>query len=179
MGYSVAEDRPELVEKAKQNMDAFLELYDRNVTGLYRYAFYQTGNRDEAEDIVSQTFLQAREHLHRYEQRGIPFSHWLYRIASNLISRSQRRRQREMPLAAETLEVAAAGEDPGSVTERIDLGVLVRTLPERQQQALTLRYIQDLSLRDVAQIMDLSEGAVKQLAFRALRTLRERMGERE
>jgi RNA polymerase sigma-70 factor (ECF subfamily) len=85
------------------------------------------------------------------------------------------RRQREVSLPFEPSATAGTDRDPAAASEHLDLAALLRTLPDAQQQVVTLRYIQDLSLREVAQIMGRSDGAVKQLAFRALRTLRERM----
>jgi RNA polymerase sigma-70 factor (ECF subfamily) len=127
---------------------------------------------------VSETFLQAREYIHRYQFREVPFSHWLYRIAGRIISREGRRRQRETQLEEAAPGAAAEDEALNTVSRRLDLEAVLRMLPKLQQEALSLRYIQDLSLRDVARIMGRSEGAVKQLTFRALQTLRERLGER-
>ncbi len=170
----VAPDEAGLVERAGHDPEAFLELYNRHVNGLYRFAFYRLGNREEAEDAVSQTFLQAMRYLDRYEQRGIPFRHWLYRIAAGVISRAADYRRREIPLTAGRFDTGTG--DPEALPEWLDLAALLRTLPATQQEVLVLRYVQDLSLREVAQITGRSEGAVKQLAWRGLRTLRERMG---
>ena len=68
------EDENRLVERAKSDADAFRQLYEKYLPRIYRYAYYRTGAREQAEDVVSQTFLRAWEYLPRYEQRGIPFS---------------------------------------------------------------------------------------------------------
>jgi RNA polymerase sigma-70 factor (ECF subfamily) len=173
----VTPDEAGLVERARHDPEAFLKLYDRHVNGLYRFAFYRLGNRTEAEDVVSQTFLQVMRYLDRYEQRGIPFRHWLYRIAARIIASTADHQRREVLLAVGQFNTGAG--DPDALPERLDLAALLRTLPAAQQQVLVLRYVQDLSLRDVARIIGRSEGAVKQLAWRGLRTLRERMVEHE
>ncbi len=123
---AVAPDEAGLVERAGRDLEAFLELYDRHVNGLYRFAFYRLGDRAEAEDAVSQTFLQAIRYLGRYEQRGLPFRHWLYRIAAGVISRAAGHRRREVPLAAEHLNTGAG--NPDALPERLDLAALLRTM---------------------------------------------------
>ncbi len=154
---------------------AFRQMYDSHLEDLLRYAYYRTGNRNDAEDIVAQVFLKAWEALPAYQQRGIPFVHWLYRIAGNTIKNTYRRR--EIPAGWEPLaNTAVSQQEMESTADRLDLGRLVAALPKRQQQVVVLRYVQDLSLREVAQIMGRSENAVKQLAFRALHNLRERVG---
>lgn len=174
MGAFTIEDEAALVELAKTDSQAFRQLYERHLPGLYRYAYYRTGSREEAEDVVAHTFLKALEHLHRYEHRGIPFSHWLYRIAGNALSRRKTGRERLVGLTWEPGESNDSRME--QIDERLDLAHWLRSLPDAQQQVLALRYIQDLSLTEVAGIMGRSEGAIKQLAFRGLQALRERMG---
>ncbi|MGI6357235.1 MAG: RNA polymerase sigma factor [Bacillota bacterium] len=153
----------------------FRQIYDSHLEDLLRYAYFRTGNLSDAEDVVAQVFLKAWEALPAYEQRGIPFLHWLYRIAGNTIKNTYRRR--EVPVGWEPMATAAAAQQElESTADRLDLGRLLANLPEKQQQVLVLRYVQDLSVRDVAKIMGKSENAIKQLAFRALQSLREGVG---
>lgn len=168
------EHEAELIERAKEDVQSFMALYEHYLPRVYKYAYYHVIKKHEAEDVVSQTFLQAMENLHTYNYRGIPFGHWLYRIASNVIYHSQRHRKNEHS-KADLIQVADVEVD----ADKLDLLRLLRTLPDTQQQVLVLRYIQDLSIRDVARIMDCSEGAVKQLSYRAINTLRERMNSNE
>jgi len=179
MGRPTLDEEAHWVERARNEPEAFLVLYKLYLPALYRYCYYRTGSKAEAEDAVAETFLQAREYIHRYQFREIPFSHWLYRIAGRIVSREGRRRQREVQMEELAPDAAARDEALNGVSTRLDLEAALRTLPKLQQEALSLRYIQDLSLRDTARIMDRSEGAVKQLTFRALQTLRERLGKDE
>lgn len=174
MGTHSLNDEAQVVEQAKSDPEAFRKLYQHYLPQIYRYAFYRTGTREQAEDVVSQTFLQAWEYLPRYEQRGVAFGSWLYRIAANII-RSQI--ASEIPAASLTWEPDAQTPiSAGHWTDlRLDLLRWLRTLPDAQQQVLMLRYVQDLSVRQTASIMDKSEGAIKQLAWRGLNNLRERM----
>jgi RNA polymerase sigma-70 factor (ECF subfamily) len=163
-----------LVAEAKANPAAFGDLYEYYLPKMYRFAYYRTGNKHEAEDVVAQTFLQAIEALPKYEERGYSLGCWLYKIAGNLIRTRQRSRSREIPRFE---DVSEADWDASIelLPEQISLQQILHTLPDDQQQALVLRYVQDLSIKEVAQIMDRSEGAVKQLAFRGLQNMRERM----
>ncbi len=175
MGTVALETEAVLVEQAKTDEQAFRRLYEQHLPGLYRYAYYRTGNKQLAEDVVSQTFMRVWQNLKRYQQRGIPFSHWLYRIAGNIISDLRPNREQAVGLSWDPPD-ELADTPTEQVDMKLDLALLMRTLPDAQQQVLALRYVQDLSLQDVAQVMGKSEGAIKQLAFRGLQTLRERMG---
>ncbi len=154
---------------------AFRRLYEQHLPALLRYAYYRTGNRVDAEDVVAQVFLKAWEYLPRYQERGIPFVHWLYRIAGNTITSGYRRREQPGGLSLEN-NPASPQLELEFTPERLDLRRQLAGLPETQQQVLVLRYVQDLSLIEVARIMDRSPNAIKQLAFRALQNMRERMG---
>jgi RNA polymerase sigma-70 factor (ECF subfamily) len=178
MGRPTLDEEARLVERAKNEPEAFLVLYELYLPVLYRYCYYRTGSKVEAEDAASETFLQAREYIHRYKFRGVPFSHWLYRVAGRIISSEDQRQQRETQREEAAPGAAARNEALNSTPARLDLEAALQTLPKLQQEAISLRYIQDLSLWDVARIMGRSEGAVKQLTFRALQILRERLGEK-
>jgi RNA polymerase sigma-70 factor (ECF subfamily) len=165
-------DEASLIERAKTDSEAFRQLYERYLPELYRYTYYRTGNPTVAEDVVAETFLRVWRNLRRYEQRGVPFRYWLYRIAGSILADI---RPRQMPVAGLGWETVAENDAAGQVELRLDLARQLRSLPQAQQEAINLRYVQDLSLKQVAEIMGRSEGAVKQLAWRGLRTLRERM----
>ena len=79
----MGEPEEKLVERAKENPEAFSVLYERYVDQIYQYIFYRTGNRYDAEDLTAKTFYRALANLKRYRYRGLPFSAWLYRIAHN------------------------------------------------------------------------------------------------
>jgi RNA polymerase sigma-70 factor (ECF subfamily) len=175
MGTGVLEEEAVLVEQAKTSAEAFHTLYELHLPDLYSYAYYRTGNRSQAEDVVSETFLQAWRAMPRYEQRGIPFIHWLYRIAGNVVAK-QYGRNRGSEVAWNAEEAVAPNLPMEQIELRLDLLRHLHLLPDAQQQVLVLRYVQDLSVQDVARIMGKSPGAIKQLAFRALSALRERMG---
>ncbi len=167
----------QLVEAARENPVLFGTLYERHVDAIYAYALHRLRDREAAEDVVSETFHKALENLDRYEWRGVPFSAWLYRIASNAIA-ARYRHEPSLPLEAalsvqdDTIGPERAllmGERRGEVRDA------VATLPPEQQQVILLRYGQDLRNKEIAFIMGRSEGAVKQLLHRAMQGLQRRL----
>lgn len=171
-----------LVEAAKQDPEAFGALYDRYFDRIYSYAYNHTGSHDEAEDVTAQTFKQAFENLARFEWRGLPMGAWLYRIASNVIT-GMHRRSRPTAAFEEAFEVPNSGPTPEDSflqgEQNAQLLEMVRRLPDAQRQAILLRFSQGLSYAEIAEAIDRTEGAVKQLIHRALVTLRENLKQAE
>ena len=171
-----ADDRL-LVEAAQKDPARFAELYECHFERVYAYIVRRVRDRAEAEDLTSEVFHHALANLHRFEWRGIPFVAWLYRIAANLISDRWQRLGRE-PLADEPDQIAAAQASNANledVERRAMLFRLVESLPAEQRRVVVLRFVEEKSIKEVAQEISKSEGAVKQLQFRALTTLRSRM----
>ena len=172
-------DEPEekLVERAKEDPEAFGVLYERYVDQIYQYVFYRTGNRYDAEDLTAKTFYRALSNLDRYRYRGLPFSAWLYRIAHNLVANWHRDRQRRRTIPLDSL--AMAGKSRGSAEELIEASeraaalreAMARLAPDRQE-LLVLKYTTDLSNREIGKVMGRSEGAIKALYHRTLVSLR-------
>ena len=164
-----------LVEAAQQDPARFAELYELNFERVYAYAVKRVGNRTEAEDVTAEVFHQALANLKRFEWRGIPFAAWLFRIAANLISDRWQRSGREV---SDDSEIESAQTSPAEIEEverRATLFRLVNTLPEEQRRVVVLRFVEDKSIKEVAREVGKTEGAVKQLQFRALTSLRARM----
>lgn len=166
-----------LVEAARDDPVAFGWLYEQHVDAIYTYTLQRVRDAAVAEDIVAETFQRALEHLDRYEWRGVPFSAWLYRIASNLVA-ARYRREPPAPLddAGDVLDEGAGPEQSLLDHERRrELMVAVATLPPEQQQAVILRYGHGLRNKEIAYVMGRSEGAIKQLLHRAIGGLQRRL----
>ena len=179
------EDEPEsrLVEEAKSNPQAFGLLYERYVERIYNYIFYRTGNQQEAEDLTAKTFHKALDHIARYDNRGVPFSAWLYRIAHNLVANWHRdgARRKELPLEHQEHVAPARGrpEQLAEVTEeREALLDAIRRLPSDRQQLIVLKFTDALPNAQIGDIMGRSEGAIKSLYHRTLIALREDLSTR-
>ncbi len=171
-----ADDRL-LVEAAQRDPARFAELYENNFERVYAYVVRRVGDRAETEDLTSEVFHHALANLGRFEWRGIPFAAWLFRIAANLIADRWQRNGREQivdePEQIETAQARGAGFE--EVERRATLFRLVSTLPAEQQRVVVLRFVEQKSIKEVAREIRKSEGAVKQLQFRALSSLRARM----
>lgn len=164
-----------LIEAAQKDPARFAELYENNFERVYAYIVRRVENRAETEDLTSEVFHQALANLKRFEWRSIPFAAWLFRIAANLISDRWQRAGREV---TDDSAIDAAAASPAAVEEverRATLFRLVETLPAEQRRVVLLRFVEQKSIKDVAREIRKTEGAVKQLQFRALTTLKTRM----
>jgi RNA polymerase sigma-70 factor, ECF subfamily len=165
-----------LIEAAQHDPACFAELYEINFERVYAYVVKRVGNRTETEDLTSEVFHQALANLKRFEWRGIPFAAWLFRIAANLIADRWQRSGREIPDDPGKIEsVQVSPAEIEEVERRATLFRLVDTLPVEQRRVVVLRFVEQKSIKDVAQEIQKTEGAVKQLQFRALNSLRARM----
>ena len=170
----------ELVELAKQDKDAFGELYERYITKIYNYIYYRTGNHHDAEDLAARVFFRAMAHIENYTERGVPFQAWLYRIAHNLVANWHRDRGRRkiIPLdefVATSLKSEAPEKQAQEDEEREILMRAIRRLPEERQQLLILKFIEHLSNAEIGEIMERTEGAIKSLYHRTLIALRDEL----
>jgi len=164
-----------LIEAAQHDPARFAELYECHFERVYAYIVRRVGNRAETEDLTAEVFHQALANLKKFEWRGIPFAAWLFRIAANLISDRWQRSGREI---SDDAELAAAQASPARIEEverRATLFRLVDTLPAEQRRVVVLRFVDQKSIKEVAREIRKTEGAVKQLQFRALTTLRTRL----
>ena len=173
-----------LVARAKRDPEAFGLLYERYVRKIYNYLYYRTGNPHDAEDLTARVFLRALTHLKNYDDRGLPFSAWLYRIAHNLLANWHRdlARRKVLPLDEATaldwqgLRAEAPDVAAESRAEREKLWRTIRRLPDERQQLLILKFVERLSNAEIGVILNRTEGAVKSLYHRTLLALRDELG---
>lgn len=168
------------VQAAQLDPRDFEPLYRKYVAQIYSLAFYETRDPHSAEDITEQVFLRALTALPSFQDRGelgaSTFRVWLFTIARNTISnvaRSQRRRP-EAPI--ELARHVPAPDDPAdSVETRLEghrAWQAVMALPQQRRQAVVLRFVNELSAREIGEVMGKSEGAVRVLIHRALASVR-------
>lgn len=163
-----------LVEAAQRDPSRFAELYERNFDRVYAYVSRRLTDRSAVEDVTAEVFRQALANLGQFEWRGSPFVAWLVRIAANAVTDHWRRVSREQPML-EADGPESAPSDPASidaVERRALLFRLVRSLPADQRRVIEMRFAQDKGVREIARELNRSEGAVKQLQFRAIQNLR-------
>lgn len=185
------EEERQLVERAKTDPAAFGEIFDRYYDRLFSYALHRTGSVAVAEDVVAETFLKAFNKLWQFTWRGAPFSAWLYRIAGNEVLMHFRRRDTATASLEAMLEADASLEpkDPNDLRDELIAAEeeyaksrlaqkaigLLQQLPAHYAEALTLRYMEEKSVAEVAAILDKPEGTVKSLLSRGIDRLRDLM----
>ncbi|WP_435053227.1 ECF subfamily RNA polymerase sigma factor, BldN family [Kitasatospora phosalacinea] len=167
----------ELVERAQNGeSEAFGRLYDHYADTVYRYIYYRVGSRATAEDLTSETFLRALRRIGTFTWQGRDFGAWLVTIARNLVAdHFKSSRFRLEVTTGEMLDSNECERSPEeSVLESLSNAALldaVRRLNPQQQECVTLRFLQGLSVAETARIMGKNEGAIKTLQYRAVRTL--------
>jgi RNA polymerase sigma-70 factor (ECF subfamily) len=150
-------------------------LYDEYYNRIARYAFSRTGNRETSEDIAGETFLKALQALPGYDERGLPMGAWLFRIAHNLVVDYLRQKSRH-PVVNMDFETATTGLDPEEMAETtLELERVEKAMKElspSQQEVIRLRFIAGMNCQETAQLMQKSNGAVREMQHEALEKLR-------
>jgi RNA polymerase sigma-70 factor (ECF subfamily) len=173
-----------LVAAARVDPARFEALYRKYLAQVYSYAYYELGDHHDAEDATERTFVAALTNLHRFEERALPedghgastFRVWLFRIARNVVADRQRARYRR---PEEHLEAAAAvpdgAADPAAQVARRDEASAawraIERLPGDRRRAIILRFVDEMSTSEIAGVLGRSEGAVRVLIHRALRSV--------
>ena len=167
---------PDVIERARTgDRAAFAELYDTHCDAVYRYILYRVREPSDAEDLCSEVFTRAFANIHRYRWQGKSFLAWLYTIARNAVT-DRRRRERPTVDLDDAYGVAEEGptaHDRAVRGEQVDaLRGAVKHLTTEQQEVLVLRFVENMSSRQVAKVLGKNEGAIRALQFRALGRLR-------
>jgi len=173
-----------LVERAQQgDRDALEELYLIHFDRIYSYLHVSVGNRHDAEDLTTQTFLRMLESIGKFRWQSAPFSAWLFRIAHNLAMdhfRATKRWQPEEEVPEPEPDESTSAE-AGALQEigRRSMLELIDDLSPEQQQVLTLKFLFNFGNAEAATILGKSEGAIKSLQHRALASLQKQLASRE
>ena len=161
-----------LIEAAQKDPARFVDLYEENFARVYAFVSRRVHSRADVEDITAEVFHQGLANLATFEWRGAPFAAWLYRIAANAIADRWQRASREQ---------GNPTSDPADRSETVDveksertaqLFNLVNGLPEDQRRVIEMRFAEEKSIREIAQTLGRTPGAVKQLQFRGIQSLR-------
>jgi RNA polymerase sigma-70 factor (ECF subfamily) len=163
-----------LVEAAQKDPSRFAELYEAHFDRVYAYIVRRVRERHIAEDLTSDVFHKALAHLPNFDWRGIPFGAWLLRIASNVITDQWRRSAKEV-LVDDPPEIsveASADVNLEELDHRARLFRMVEQLPPEQKRVIGMRFAEGKSIREIAKEIGKTEGAVKQLQYRGLESLR-------
>lgn len=163
-----------LVERARHgDTEAFGSLYDRYQPDILRYLTHRCRDQDLAEDLTQQVFLKAWQAVPRYQQRGVPFKAWLYRMAHNQMIDHFRASRPTTDLEGIDVPEQPVAEQRLIRQELVDcLQRALDRLTEDHRQVLVLRFLMEQSAAEIGLVMDRKEGTVRGLQFRALRALR-------
>lgn len=171
-------DMRALVDQARRDPSKFGELYEMYFELVYAYIVRRVRHRDTAEDLTSEVFHKALANLENFEWRGAPFGAWLIRIAANAVADHLKREARDHAPSSRTGSSAtetSTEPDMQAIEHRAQLFRLVNDLPDDQRRVIYGRFVDERSIRDMALELGRSEGAIKQLQFRAVENLRARM----
>jgi RNA polymerase sigma-70 factor (ECF subfamily) len=154
---------------------ALAELYDRHFDGIYRYLFTRMRHQADAEDLTEQVFLKMVDSIGRYRPRGVAFSSWLYRIAHNLLVDRYRRAGRDAVELSSQLQDDRPHADPATMAQHSEdrrrLTEAIQRLTPEQQQVITMRFIDNLKVEEIARLTRRRPGAIHSMQHRALASL--------
>ena len=177
-----------LVDAARVDPARFEALYRKYLAQVYSYAYYELGDHHDAEDATERTFLAALTSLARFEERARPeegsgastFRVWLFRIARNVVADRHRARRRRPETTLDEAATVAGDADPAAeVARRDEAGAAWRAvsrLPGDRRRAIVLRFVDEMSTAEIAGVLGRSEGAVRVLLHRALRSVARDLG---
>ncbi|MCL0063891.1 RNA polymerase sigma factor [Dehalococcoidia bacterium] len=181
------EQEKELVERARNDAEAFGELYDQYYPKIFGYVLRRTASIESAQDITSEVFLKALKNLGQFRYRGFPFSSWLYRIATNEIA-NYFRNNKGGTFCLEKVSNSISISNPSTETELLEAEAELKRhedflilhenlskLPVKYQEVITLRYFENKHLKEIGEILGKREGTVKSLLHRGLEKLRKLM----
>ena len=165
----------QILQRARRNLNAFGELYEKHYDRIFNYIYRQTDDEDLTADLCSQTFLIALKNLEKYEFRGVPFSAWLYKIASNEVNKHYRKKKNDKVFSLEEVRVRELFEMANENWSEDLIQQLIqylKQLPTEMLEVLELRFFEDKDFREIAFILDITESGAKMRTYRALDRLR-------
>ena len=165
-----------LVEESKQNPRKFGALYDCYFEAIFNFVYRRTDEEEAAADLTSQTFVKALENIKKYEFRGVPFSAWLFRIATNEINRYYRKKHKKKLFSIEEDMVRELINEEKTDNVEDMLPMIIQVLndaPTQLVEILELRFFEERSFKEISYILDISESGAKMRTYRALERIRE------
>lgn len=175
------DNEKEIIEEIKNGKkEAFGLLYDHYQPRIYRFIYLKVSQKEDAEDLTHQVFLSALRKINEYEERGLPFSGWLYRIARNEVIDFYRKRKLKVSLEEVNNTDSNLINLDQELNDKIDLKIQIENVKKAilklkadYQDIIIMRFVDDLSIKEIAQVLQKSEGAVKLMQHRAIKALRQ------
>ena len=165
----------EILDRARKNPQAFGELYEKYFDRIFNFVYRQTDDEDLTADLTSQSFFIALKNVDRYQFRGVPFSAWLYKIATNEVNKHYRKKKQTKVFSIEEvriMELMKQADEEYNEEIVIRLMNYLKELPTDMLQVLELRFFGDKDFKVIAFILDITESGAKMRTYRALDRLR-------
>jgi RNA polymerase sigma-70 factor, ECF subfamily len=164
------------IEAAKKNPELFKPIYDKYFEAIFRFSYRRLDDKEQAMDITQQVFLIALNNLSKYEYRGVPFSSWLFRIASNELNDVFRKEKEKRTVNIDTVSVHDIMDEIQET--RIELyhdkivTIIAEQLEEDELQLIEMRFFEKRSFKQIGEILDITENNAKVKTYRILDKLR-------
>lgn len=176
----------ELITKAKEDRKYFGPLYDRYFDQIFRFVFVRMGGKeDEAGDITQHVFIKAMANLDKYEDRGFPFTSWLYRIAQNEVSMFFRKQKKNYTVPIDENRIQDLADEANlassymSTNEQEMLIAVLNSLEQEHLDLIELRFFHGMSFKEIAEIYNVTEANAKMRTYRILERIGKKWGERK
>ncbi len=165
-----------LVEAAKKDPKSFAVLYDTYYEQIFRYIYKRLDDKEQAFDAAQQVFLKALDNLAKYENRGVPFASWLYRIAFSELNNLFRQQKAERTVNIDSVSVYNIIEEiqESKIDQYHDkiVSIIYKQLEEDQLQLIEMRFFEKRSFKEMAEILDITENNAKVKTYRVLDLLK-------
>lgn len=169
------EEERQWIEAAKEHPKYFDKLYQKYFEMIFHFIYRRTNDEDLTADICSRTFLKALNNIKKYEFRGLPFSSWLYRIASNEVNKEYRQSKKIITFSLEEpiINQLINTDDEGLKEERLEmLATYLEKISTQEMLILQLRFFEDKPFKEIAYILEISESGAKMRLYRTLEKLK-------
>lgn len=174
---------PEIIVLSKKDSKYFGILYEKYFDQIFRFIFKRLGGKEEiAGDITQQTFMKAMANIEKYEDRGFPFSSWLYRIAQNEVSMFFRSQKKEISVSIDENKLSNMATETGlgnymSSDDQEKLVHLLNQLKPEQLDIIELRFFQEMTFKEISEILSITEANAKMRTYRTLERISKLWGE--
>lgn len=167
------EEKLLIMNAIKGEASAFGSLYDKYQPRIYRFIYLKVGHREEAEDLCHQVFLSAWQNISNYKFKGFSFSAWVYSIARNKIIDYYRTKKHHQNIDDVKIIIdAGPHKDFDSKIEKENLKKAIQKLSQAEQNVIILRFVEDLSLKETAEVLNIGEIFCRVKQHRAIKKLK-------
>jgi RNA polymerase sigma-70 factor (ECF subfamily) len=177
------ENELQLIRRAQSDPNRFAPLYDKYYKQIFLFIYRRADDQELSADLTSQVFLKAITNLPKYEFKGVPFSAWLYRIASNEVNQHFRKHKSERSVSIEDAGLERLIQEITGIDEETQMKEKIlmdgiQQLSQEDLQFIELRFFEDRSFRDIGFILNTTENNAKVKTYRILDKIRKIIGER-